>query len=71
MKTTKENTYLVNDTETGNYIIYNGNNLADAIAEILNDMESEDPAEWDLYKNGERIWCGAINTIQELRELEN
>jgi hypothetical protein len=64
-----EDIYVVNDTETGNCVIYNGNNLADAVAEILNDMESEEPTEWDLYKNGERIWCGSINTKAELVEL--
>lgn len=61
--------YMVNDTETGNCVIYSGESLADAIAEILNDVESEDSIEWDLYKNGERVWCGKVNTLKELKSM--
>lgn len=65
----KEDRWVCNDTESGNWILYDGNSIEDAVAEILNDMESEDPAQWDLYKNGDRIWCGATDSISELKAL--
>lgn len=65
----EEDFYRVDDTESGNWVIYEGNSIQDAIDEILNDMESDEPVQWDLYKNGERIWCGKIDTIDELKEL--
>lgn len=61
--------YVVNDTETGNYVLYDGESRKAAISAILDDLASDEPAQWDLYENGERIWCGKTNTENELRYM--
>lgn len=65
MKTT-ENIYRVEDQESGNYCIYSGPNLEEAKNAIL---EDEDPEMWDLLKEGNRIWCGKTDTINELKAI--
>ena len=60
--------YTVNDTETGNCTIYCGTSLDTAKEAIL---EDEDPEAWDLYIDEERIWCGQVNTIGELKEINS
>lgn len=58
--------YEVNDTETGNCVIYRGANPEEAKEAILSD---DDPESWDLYKDGERIWCGEIDTLSDLDNI--
>lgn len=58
--------YEVNDTDTGIWIIYRGANLSEAKEAILSD---EDPEQWDLYKDGERIWCGATDLVSDLKYM--
>lgn len=60
--------YTVNDTETGNGTIYVGTSIEVAIEAIL---EDDDPEMWDLYRDEERIWCGQVNTIAELKEINS
>ena len=59
--------YTVNDTETGNGTIYVGTSIEVAIEAIL---EDDDPEMWDLYRNEERIWCGKVDTINDLKNLQ-
>ena len=61
--------YIVNDTETGNYVLYDGESRKAAISAILDDLASDEPAQWDLYEDGERIWCGKTDTENELRYM--
>lgn len=62
----EKNRYRVEDTESGNYVIYEGNDLREAKKEIIQaDMEG---LQFDLYNNDERVWCPIINTIEELEE---
>lgn len=58
--------WRVEDTETGNYVIYIGSDKTSAIEAIL---EDDEPELWDLYGDEERVWCGEIDTIDELKEL--
>lgn len=60
--------YTVNDTETGNYTIYCGTSLEEAIEAILDD---EDPEIWDMYRDEECVWCGKIHTIRELEAIRD
>lgn len=64
----EENTplYRVEDTETGNWVTYVGESLDEARETIL---EDETPEEFDLYLGEERLWCGKLNTIDELKAL--
>lgn len=64
---TNENIYRVEDQETGNYCIYSGSNLEEAKNTIL---EDEDREMWDLLKDGNRIWCGKTDTINELKAIK-
>ena len=59
--------YVVNDTETGNWVLYKGESKRAAIEAILEDLASDEPAMWDLYENDERIWCGKTDTVNELK----
>lgn len=59
--------YRVEDTEAGNYVFYKSYNKAEAITEVLE--LTEDGLEVDLYEDDERIWCSAINTINELKNV--
>ena len=61
--------YVVNDTETGNWVIYDGDSRKEAIETILEDLEGVKMAQWDLYENGVRIWCGKTDTENELRYM--
>lgn len=58
--------WRVEDTETGNYVIYIGSEKELAIESIL---EDDEPELWDLYCDGERVWCGKVDTIAELKSL--
>lgn len=62
----EDDIYRVDDTESGNVVIYEGSDIKEAIDTILSD---EDTDRWDLIKNGERVWCGKIDTINELNRL--
>lgn len=62
---TEKCSYTVNDTETGNYMLYSGFSLADAVNAILEDGGET----WDLYRNDERIYCSQTNTLSELTAL--
>lgn len=63
---TNKNIYKVEDHETGNYCIYVGDSLDEARSYII---EDEAPELWDLLKNGNRIWCGTTETVNELKLL--
>lgn len=67
LELTETSTYRVEDQETGNYCIYSGENLEEAKNTIL---EDESPEMWDLLKNGNRIWCGKTDTINELNAIK-
>lgn len=62
----KDPVFRVEDTETGNAVIYIGESLPEAIGTILSD---ESPEMWDLYAGDSRIWCGKTDTIKELKSL--
>lgn len=59
--------YRVEDTETGTAVFYKGRNKSEAITEALE--STEEGLEVDLYEDGERIWCGAINSINQLKNI--
>ena len=70
----KTNTYIVSDSESCNYVLYNGNSLVEAKEVILNSIEDDkisdgEIIELDLYCNENRIWSGKINTENELKSL--
>lgn len=60
-------TYCVNDSESGNWILYEGTDKEQALAELIN--ASEDGTEFDLYIDGDRVWCGKFNSISELSNI--
>lgn len=62
----KDPVFRVEDTETGNAVIYIGESLPEAIGTILSD---KNPEMWDLYAGDSRIWCGKTDTIKELKSL--
>ena len=67
-------TYKVSDSESCNYVLYNGNSLVEAREVILNSIEEDKKGdgeiiELDLYCNKKLIWSGEINTESELRLL--
>lgn len=70
-----ENIYRVEDTETGNYCIYEGSSIQDAFeaikdnAAIDNGEPFEDAELFDLYDGEERIWCGKTDTIEALCDI--
>lgn len=57
--------YKVNDTATGKDIIYSGTCLREAIETII----YEDEEIWDLYREEERIYSSATNTLEELKNV--
>jgi hypothetical protein len=61
-------TYRVEDTESGECVTYEGDSFEDAKGELLNSIE--DGSEFDLLRNGERIWCGKTDTINDLDNLK-
>lgn len=66
--------YLVNDTETGNAVICQTDDIKEAYNAIMDsykDDEScgEERLSLDLYEDGERIYCGRVHTDAELRAL--
>lgn len=69
--------FRVEDTETGNYCIYEGiypQNAFESIryaerAENEYAEEFENYELWDLICDGERIWCGKTDTIAELCDV--
>ena len=70
----KKNAYMVSDSESGNYVLYNGNSLVEAKEIILNSIEDDkisdgEIIELDLYCNENRIWSGKTNTESELKFL--
>lgn len=70
----KKNAYMVSDSESCNYVLYNGNSLVEAKEVILNSIEDDkisdgEIIELDLYCNENRIWSGKINTENELKSL--
>ena len=32
-------------------------------------LSDENPEQWDLYKDGERIWCGATDLVSNLKYM--
>jgi hypothetical protein len=60
--------FVVTDCASGNWQIYNGYSINEAIEAIINDGDIE---LWDLHANGDRMWCGATDTLKELKNLAN
>lgn len=61
--------YRVEDTETGNAVVYKGEDLQEAVAEIYADIKSGDPVGLDLYCDDVRIWCSKTNSTDELLRI--
>lgn len=59
--------YRVEDTESGNYVFYKGYDKQKAIAEVV--ASTSEGLDVDLYADDERIWCSAINTINQLKNV--
>lgn len=59
--------YRVEDTESGNYVFYKGCDKQKAIAEVIEC--TEEGLEVDLYADDEQIWCSAINSIFQLKNV--
>ena len=69
-----EKIYRVTDTESGEWVLYDGNSLMDAKNTILESIEEDksegiEPVKLDLECDGDTIWSAAINTICELEKL--
>lgn len=64
----EEKLYRVEDSESGNFCIYEGNQIVEAFKSIIGDG-IEDSELWDLYCDGERIWCGKTDSITELMSI--
>lgn len=66
--------YRVDDIQTGTACIYEGDSLEDAFEAIKDAAKTldsssddfEDIEDWDLSEDGNRIWCGELNTLEEL-----
>lgn len=59
--------YKVNDSETGNYVIYEGKNIFEAYDAIIDshnkdEVSGEERTNLDLYADDERIYCGTIDS---------
>lgn len=72
----EESTYFVNDSESGNAMIYCGESLADAIDAVResHNMDRENGDEivpMDIMQDGERIYCDLIDTESDLDALLN
>lgn len=61
--------YEVNDTESGYWVLYEGESLNEAIRAVKEFYEDGGETSKDMYKNGERIWCFKTDTIAKLDEL--
>lgn len=57
--------YRVSDTETGNYVLYEGTSRDEVLKVVLenNDIDV------DVYCNDNRIWCGSIHIYSELEQI--
>ena len=67
-------TYVVNDEETGNWVLYNGESLEDAKEAIRSSWEEDakigvDSTPLSLYKDGVQIWTDKLNAKRDLDEL--
>lgn len=63
--------YKVNDSKTGNYVIYEGNNIFEAYEAIIDSYNKdegngEERTNLDLYADDERIYCGTIDSDSKL-----
>lgn len=69
--------YRVDDIQTGTVCIYEGESLENAFEAIKNAAKTldrssedfEDMEDWNLSEDGNCIWCGELNTLEELCDI--